>query len=513
MKKFKRKPDRDSSLSHASYFNIYAHNQAIKILEDKLPSGPTAQDDFGQTAKGGRGRYSFEGGFFTFPTDTSISLGKGKATTFESGTKYDPFTILTRIQFGGNVQAASHYVQTRLRKLTGDYVRVGTDYFKKITVEDRFGVERSELKRWKKDEIKEDGGKAALSDVLKYDTFVMEPNNLEYDPAPKGAYNLYHQFSHKPATSPKAFPWTEELLRNVFGDQYELGLQYMKTLYFHPKQALPILVLASVERITGKTTFLNWVHQLFGANYTVINPEDVVNSFNGSYALKNIIAIEETKDDRTTTTNKLKNLSTTKSISVNQKYIDHYNVPFFGKFIITTNEPERFLKIDAEEVRLWVRILKPPAKPKANIEDLLVDEIPAFLRHLHDMPSVDMSKSRMVFTADEINTEALDKVKVESRSEVHKDILVNVDEYFAAHPDRGSIDLTVGDIRTLFFGNNHRFGLHYIGRVLKDEMGMTPSLKYYNPIIHETITNSFIVSGDQKKGSVYTFINPFNEFM
>ena len=91
----------------------------------------------------------------------------------------------------------------------------------------------------------------------------------------------------------------------------------MQCLYLYPKQSLPILVLVSEDRGTGKSTFITLLELLFGDNMVIANPEDIGSSFNSSYTDKNIIAIEESRFESTQTTEKLKNLATQKKILVN----------------------------------------------------------------------------------------------------------------------------------------------------------------------------------------------------
>lgn len=486
-------------LDSAAYYNKYQSDHAKKLLDKYLvghqPSAAiaSAQEDFGgKPSASAKDPYTYNGYDFVFAKASTAKVGKNEIA-FIAGKEYTPFMVLGKLLFNLSYTSAALHVEIAIRKLSCPYIRVGVDYFKEILVTDRYGIDRKELKRWKKDEIKEDHTKDMLRNVLKYDSFVMEPDNVNYSQVVNGSYNTYSPFSHKPEAGD--WTWTKELLTNVFGDQFELGLRYMQALYLSPKQALPILVLGSVERETGKTTFLNWISQLFGGNYTVINPEDIVSSFNSSYAQKNVIAIEETKDDRSTTVNKLKNLSTSKHVVVNEKYLSQYHVPFFGKFIITTNFPDRFLRVDEEEIRLWVRILRKPTTPKTNIEDALAKEIPAFLHYLTCMPAIDTSLSRMVFTAEEIKTEALDKVKAESRSEAHKDLDLHLSEYFDAHEEADTLELTLSDVKDMFFATNPRVGVSYLRKVIQSEMGLeTTHKKYTPPHLSEA-----------KTGRVYTF--------
>ena len=87
-------------------------------------------------------------------------------------------------------------------------------------------------------------------------------------------YNLYCEFPHKEheeIVTKKDIPATMFMLEHLFGahpeigmpDQVDVVLEYLKVMYDHPKQALPILVITSKQRKTGKTTFLNFLHMIF----------------------------------------------------------------------------------------------------------------------------------------------------------------------------------------------------------------------------------------------------------
>ena len=247
----------------------------------------------------------------------------------------------------------SRYKKSDFVKPEESYIRVGVDYFKVLEKPDRFGITHRELKRWKKDEITLDYGKKFLENVAKYDDFIMIPNNLEYTTYEGQYYNLYSEFPHTP--KPGKCEWSKFLIDHIFGSQAELGMRYMKALYLHPDRMLPILVLVSKERQTGKTTFINWLNMIFGANLVLINPDDLVNSFNASYAIANIIAVEETLIEKSLTVEKLKSLATGKFINVNQKYVSQYKMPFYGKIILASNNEDKFARIDEEEIRFFVR--------------------------------------------------------------------------------------------------------------------------------------------------------------
>jgi hypothetical protein len=406
---------------------------------------------------------------------------------FEKEVIYTPFMILTKFKCKGDwrhaVTTLNQYYYIDMK-----YIRVGTTFFKKSSKKDRFGVDRDELVRWTKETLVDDHSKSVLKAVKHYDGFVTVPNNINYKPVINKHYNMYHPFSHVPKKG--KWPKIKMLLHHVFGDQYVLGLIYMQVLYFHPEQALPVLVLGSEERETGKTTFLDFMSQLFGKNMVVVIPKDVQGSFNSSFAHSNIVGIEETTSDKGSFTDSIKNLSTTKFLNVNAKYIDNYKTETFFKFIITTNTPKKFLRVDSEEIRFWVREL---SKPKGKMIDhgigkKLVKEIPAFLAYLHTLPPIDLEnlKSRMVFTAEEIRTRQLDNVVAESRSELYKEIEIEVEDFFFNNEGVDEFFASANDLKTHWFERNHNWSKSYINKVIKDEYKLSQEPKMRYQIVGET---------------------------
>jgi len=277
-------------------------------------------------------------------------------------------------------------------KPENSYIRVGIDYFKVIEKEDRYGIIRTELKKWSKDEIKLDHGTSLLKEIKKYDDFVLIPNNKDYSQTSGEFYNLYAPFQHEPQTGD--WKWTRILLEHIFGEQYNIGIVYLQVLYLFPKQALPVLVLVSKERQTGKSTFIDWLLMVFGANMSLIFPTDLSRSFNGSYSRSNIIAIEETVVDQSHVVEKIKALSTQKTINANLKNVNDFQLPFFGKIILASNNERKFMKVDSEEIRFFIRKINTPTITNHNILNDMISEIPAFLDYLETLPEPDFKKFR-----------------------------------------------------------------------------------------------------------------------
>lgn len=407
------------------------------------------------------------------------------------------FTLLSGIKFKHNYHQTCSYVLHELMGNPIPYVRVGTDYFKVIQKDDRYGGTQTHLKNWKIEIIKRDHSNYLISQIPAFDDFIITPDNKNYQPIIKNCYNLYSKFSHEPRAG--EIPTSLHFMKHIFGDQLELGLRYLKILYEKPTQILPILTLASKERDTGKTTFINWMEMIFGANSVLISPEDLIHPFNSNYASKNIILVDETFIEKQSGVEKLKSLSTAKSLKVSQKNVSEYNIPFYGKFILCTNKIRDFMRIDEDEVRFWIReIPKIEGKKNTKIEDQLMSEVPAFIQYLIDLPAINYDTgSRMVFTKDEIKTDALIVVKSESKNSLQKAIEIHCEEFFDGN-NMKEFYATVTDIKNRWFSHNSRVDVEYLSKVLRIEMKMKSEklMKY----------NRFDEQGPGVNGRPYKFV-------
>jgi hypothetical protein len=139
------------------------------------------------------------------------------------------------------------------------------------------------------------------------------------------------------------------------------------------------------------------------------------------------------------------------------------------------------MRIDEEEIRFWVRKIKIIKGAKnTNIETDLFNEIPKFLKYLMQLPAIDFSKSRMVFTKDEILTESLQVVMEESKAWLRKEIKELFQDYFDNNTGIEFIEVTAKDLKDRWFVNNNNAQISYIRKVLKEEMKLIPSeLKRY----------------------------------
>ncbi|TDH23979.1 helicase [Segetibacter sp. 3557_3] len=289
------------------------------------------------------------------------------------------------------------------------YLRIGTIYYKKVRKPLATGDLVEFLVPWSPECIKQDHGKHFLSSVPRFDGFCLVPGHLDYKREIEDFYNRYHPFVHQPAAGHP----TKILvfLNHVFGEQLDIGLDYLKILLLYPMQTLPILCLVSSERNTGKTTFLNFVKAIFCDNMTINSNEDFRSNFNSEWAHKLIIGVDETFLDRKEDSERIKSLSTSKYYKIEAKGQDRQEIEFFGKFILCSNNEDNFIIIDPGEIRYWIRRLPPLQYENTNLLKELKSEIAFFIHYLLERSFTTQRSTRMWFRPDQLATPALKRVK------------------------------------------------------------------------------------------------------
>ena len=254
-----------------------------------------------------------------------------------------------------------------------EFIRVGTTYYKIV---DQPLVNGETVKRripWSIEALRQDYGKNFIADIPKFDGFCTVPNHLDYNREVGTFYNLYEPITHQLEAG--QFPRIKSLMEHIFGEQYGLGMDYLQLLYEKPTQKLPVLLLVSTERNTGKTSFLNFLKLIFQDNVTFNTNEDFRSQFNADWAGKLLILVDEVLLSRREDSERLKNLSTALTYKMEAKGKDRNEVQFFAKFVLCSNNESFPVIIDPEEIRYWVRKVEP-----------LENDDPDFLRHLEAQP-------------------------------------------------------------------------------------------------------------------------------
>ena len=296
------------------------------------------------------------------------------------------------------------------------FERVGTTYYKMVRQPNAAGEMSERRLPWSIEAIRQDYGKDFLANIPKYDGFCCVPAHIDYKSVVGTFLNRYSPISHIPM--PGEWQTIEALVRHIFGSQYELGLDYLQLLYTNPLQKLPILLLVSEERNTGKSTFLNFLKALFEANVTFNTNESFRSQFNSDWNGKLIIVVDEVLLNKREDSERLKNLSTTYRYKMEAKGQDREEVSFFAKFVLCSNNEYLPVVIDPGETRYWVRKIERLQHDDTAFLDKVKAEIPAFLHHLSVRPLSTIEKSRMWFDPVLTDTEALQRIIRANRNRV-----------------------------------------------------------------------------------------------
>lgn len=353
-----------------------------------------------------------------------------------------------------------------------EYIRVGTSLYKLAHQPLANGTTVLRRIPWSFGTIRQDYGKSHTPPIKKYDGFCTVPSHTDYHKEIDGFYNLYEPITHVPVEG--EFPDIIKLMRHIFGEQFELGLDYMQLLYRQPTQKLPILLLVSEERNTGKTTFLNFLKAVFQDNTTFNTNEDFRSQFNADWAGKLLIVVDEVLLCRREDSERLKNLSTAQTYKVEAKGKDIQEVNFFAKFVLCSNNELFPVIIDMGETRYWVRKVMRLDSDDTNFLQKLKEQIPAFLYYLQHRPLSTTKESRMWFNPALIRTEALERIMQSNRNHTEIDI-VELLRTIMESQNVDKISFIPQDLLPLLSLNGVKVELWHIRKVVKELWRLKPA--------------------------------------
>lgn len=353
------------------------------------------------------------------------------------------------------------------------YRRIGTTYWKDIEKPLISGDSISVMVRWNKETIIADHGKTYLNQIPKLDGFCCIPEHINFKQIVGNSYNTYHELSFQPKKG--KCPTSLSFVKHIFGEQEELGLDYLKIIYENPTQTLPIVCLVSKERATGKSTFIKWLKAIFSQNMTYIKGDSFSSQFNADWASKTIIAVDEVFFDKKEITERLKYLSTTDKDKVEAKGKDREEIEFFGKFILCSNNEDTFILIDSNEIRFWVRKVTSFETEDTEYLHKLISEIPAFLQYLIDRPYSTDKKTRMWFTSEQIKTKALQKLVWLNNNVLEREMVLLIYEIFETIGE-DELKVTPRELKSnLDKVRRKNFEVNDIRKILKSKWELTPA--------------------------------------
>ena len=239
------------------------------------------------------------------------------------------------------------------------------------------------------------------------------------------------------------WPMTEVLIRHIFGDQYELGLEYYWVKRHRPTRALPALCLVGDED-AGKTTIGDHQRMCFSNAHTL-----QIKHLEGSdsaflFGNQDIIIEESNAGGSNRMSNASAILSDIKTmvtqcggkISCKRLHKDVSQVDYFAKVLMFTNDKTP-IKMTGEATRFWVRNIFKAVKHDEFLERLEA-EVGHFLWYLDNefKPSRQQSKERLWFTTNEYWTIEKDLAKKHSGSNQSKAIKDALTQWFDTNDEQ-----------------------------------------------------------------------------
>lgn len=345
-------------------------------------------------------------------------------------------------------------IQSSMQSEIERFIVVGDSYYKeKVGIPRYEGAEPDiEYIKTQKERVKLDLNydRDALLKIPRFDFFCVEPDNTENyqriivseSNGKKTTYfNNYKQITHVPI--PGSWENTKKLLRHIFSepnlhgdDMFEFALDFVQRLFYSPKDKLPILVLASNERNTGKTTFLKWINQIFQRNALLIGNNGFNTQFTTLYAEKLVLCFDEEIQgiDKAAVQEYLKFLTTSDELKYEPKGVDPVMVDNNLHLMMATNKASNFVHISGDENR-WAIFRVPPLT--ADDPDLLykcIREIPYFLYYLRDREyKYPTRQSRFYFSPKVYETQSLVNVRRTTENFFVKEFNAYMVEYFMIH--------------------------------------------------------------------------------
>jgi hypothetical protein len=345
------------------------------------------------------------------------------------------------------------------------YLRVGTNYYKRGHLINAQGKTEETLLNWSPGEINRDhyNNKAFFREIPKVDVFCNVPDHtenfkkvitIERDGLRTLAYNRYFKLQHQPREG--ECPYILKFLRhianstNLRGESlYPFLLDWLTLCYIRPTQMLPVLCLVSKERNTGKSTFLHFCRLLFNENATILDNERFTGKFTSHYISKLIIGVDESfiPVDKEHMKERIKNLATGKRQWLEYKGKDAQEIDFFGKLILCSNNERNFMQIDLGENRHCVLKVNSLENDDTRLLEKMEKEVPAFLYFLkHRQLHHNEEKSRSWFDFDAFTTQAMLDVQETTKDRIERELDEHIREVFNANENESVLEFTPKDI-------------------------------------------------------------------
>lgn len=327
-------------------------------------------------------------------------------------------------------EAERRRIKKQAEELACYYLRIAGVWYKKCIHPE---TNQQVLERITVESIRQDFGKdlsvAIIEAAPKYINTVNMPEHINYredvvSPSNDWYYNTYRPLAYKPQPGGDC-SHIFKLVSHIFGEQEEMGYDYLQLLYTQPMRKLPALLLVSKENATGKSTFCFFLASLFGDNTVEITPETFRSKFAATWLDKLLVYCEESILDKKEDYEKAKNLVTAVQTPSERKGKDWSPVPIYLKFVFCSNNEDCPILLNDQDTRFWVRNI-PPITDKNPNEDFLEEckkEIPFFLDWLLHRQLSTAGTDRLWFTPEETRTDAWRRIVAGSRNSFEQSLI------------------------------------------------------------------------------------------
>ena len=388
------------------------------------------------------------------------------------------------------------------------YMVVGTEYYKK-------DAESDKLIKWSKTMFEKMYGGNAIPPRL-YDAFHYEPDFIsETFPYDLGARGQLRNRFVRPSYTITQGKWEtiESGLRHGFGDKYDLILTYCAIMLKYPKQCLPLIWLVGGED-TGKSATIKIFELLVGVmNSRRVGGKIIESDYTGYLMDIQLLIIEESGGwkNPVAVMNMLKDLVTmTGDITVNPKYGQQQDYPFYAKIIMSTNNYED-IELDGAATRFMVCEMN--EKPKKVIVDYykkIENEIGHFVYYLLNNVEFEYPReSRLYFDPIEYDTDAKEFIKDLSKSDMQGAIESILADWFQHNKNENEcyFDLKSIKIKLSDYVKTHRSKFEiadkYIKTCIKKNMGLEKSNALTRP---DSLAYSHLEKGIPERRSTWWII-------
>lgn len=368
-----------------------------------------------------------------------------------------------------------------LKNVAQNYIRIRDDYYKIVFRPDKSGKLYKDLLKLSKTTITDDYSKAILKHISKFDDFTLVASHINYQQSINGFYNQYHEITHIPKQG--EYGHILHILEHIFGASHlDFILDYIQLLYTKPNKCLPILLIESSEKNTGKTTLSNLFYWIFQYNAIKLGNSDLQSDFSGFWLQRLLIIVDETSLEKQGVTQMLKRLSTeTGKVTSNEKNKAQREVDFIGKFIFLSNDEGKALQIERGDPR-WAVFKAPTFAEKGYKDDPLISEkiqaeIPAFLHFLINRSLVYQEESRMYFDPEIYRTSQLMLYYENSISLVAQAIKQLVKDTFRMFPEETELRFSITNIMDELKGNFRLLEKEKVRKALDSELKIKLSEK------------------------------------